>query len=290
MILLGAPAASHRAAEYPATPKPTLDPVSLAQLVAASLTTRRPQEFADSVLGQLRATEATRKHLLSQKARLVRESYLVYLQHQFGATSSSPPSALPTSISIATTNKGTLHDLTVKKPNPTGWATLKALGSHLRNRSDPYIDIASLPDPNEEWPAVPKARGGVLSPFPVRLHQMLADMEKQGNTDIISFQHHGRAFQIQNRERFVDQVMHKYFKQTKWHSFARQLSLYGFTRLEGSESSSRAYFHELFLRGRPSLVAYMRRVGVPQGEDRRKLKRHHAVPDPDFDQLPTCQL
>ena len=56
-------------------------------------------------------------------------------------------------------------------------------------------------------------------------------LEEQAGEGVISFFSHGRAFGVQNPRRFVEEVMPKYFKQSKISSFQRQLNLYGFRRL-----------------------------------------------------------
>jgi hypothetical protein len=45
------------------------------------------------------------------------------------------------------------------------------------------------------------------------------------------------------------------------------------------------YYHELFLRGHPNLVGYMRRVGAPKGFDRRKVKSQESD-EPFFGSMP----
>jgi len=160
--------------------------------------------------------------------------------------------------------------------------TLKALGTSLRSRYDPFIDCIDLEDPEPE--CTRRARGGVSEHFPERLHRMLIDLEQEGNTDIVSFYSHGRAFGVHDMDRFVNEIMPKYFKQSKWNSFARQLNLYGFVRMASGPDAG-GYYHELFLKGRPSLCRYMRRVGVPQGQqDRRKCRPKNVVDiqEPDF--------
>src|SRR3569832_1442622 len=82
-------------------------------------------------------------------------------------------------------------------------------------------------------------------------------------------------------EPFVEDVLPKYFTNiTKWSSFSRQLNLWGFMRVTAGKEAG-AYYHELFLQGRPTLCGYMRRVGAPQGVDRRKFKLPEGE-DPDF--------
>lgn len=50
-------------------------------------------------------------------------------------------------------------------------------------------------------------RGGVLVPFPERLHQMLNHVSVDGLEDVVSWQPHGRCFVVHQPERFVDEVM-----------------------------------------------------------------------------------
>ena len=80
---------------------------------------------------------------------------------------------------------------------------------------------------------------------------------------------------------FSTSNMPKFFKMGKWNSFARQLNLYGFVRITTGPDAG-GYYHELFLKGRPTLCQHMRRVGVPQGTDRRKNKAKSQGTDPDF--------
>lgn len=158
---------------------------------------------------------------------------------------------------------------------------LEALGCSLRKKDDPYIDVSALQDPDPKDSFVRRTRGGVSTPFPEKLHQILVDVEKERKTAIISFFSHGRAFAVHDMDQFVSEIMPRYFKHSKWNSFARQLNLYGFIRITHGPDAG-GYYHELFLKGRQNLCFHMRRVGVPQGEDRRKLKMKHEAPDPDF--------
>jgi HSF-type DNA-binding len=165
--------------------------------------------------------------------------------------------------------------------NPEG--TLTALGSAMRKKSSPYIDASSMVDPDPTDLALSRrTRGGVTEPFPEKLHRMLKAVADSGDSGIISFYAHGRAFGVHDPERFVKEVMPIYFKQSRLSSFQRQLNLYGFTRISSGPDTG-GYYHELFLQARPTLCVHMRRVGVPQGsEDRRKLKSGAKRNEPDF--------
>lgn len=88
---------------------------------------------------------------------------------------------------------------------------------------------------------------------------MLSDLERQeGGTEIASFLTHGRAFSIHKPRDFTKLVMAKYFRMSRFSSFQRQLNLYDFQRItEGPDKG--AYFHELFVQGRPILSTMMKR-------------------------------
>lgn len=104
------------------------------------------------------------------------------------------------------------------------------------------------------------ARGGVTIPFPMKLHAMLEGVVREGLEDLCSWQPHGRAFVVHKPKEFVA-LLPKYFKLTKLASFQRQLNLYGFNRLTRGKDRG-AYYHELFLRGKPFLAHHIQRMKV----------------------------
>lgn len=167
-------------------------------------------------------------------------------------------------------------------PQPmNGEKALEALGTSLRTKTDPYIDVADIEGPSPEDATLRRTRGGVSEPFPEKLHRMLREVEEKGLSDIVSFYSHGRAFGVHDMDRFVSEIMPLYYKQSRWNSFARQLNLYGFIRITSGPDAC-GYYHELFLKGKPNLSLHMRRVGVPQGEDRRKFRPKNVNVEPDF--------
>jgi HSF-type DNA-binding len=52
-----------------------------------------------------------------------------------------------------------------------------------------------------------RRRGGVAVPFPVKLHEVLDQVEADGYAHIISWQPHGRCFMIHQPKEFVDFIM-----------------------------------------------------------------------------------
>jgi len=234
--------------------------------------------------------EAAKTALLQQTLaaqrnnKAVQDAYLQMLQSQMAASSQQTPVGGVQSAFLAKQNPSIpVRDPAAEKKQQVA-RTLKALGTSLRSRYDPFIDCNDLEDPEPVENNSKRSRGGVSEHFPERLHRMLVDVEKEGNTDVVSFYSHGRAFAVHDMDRFVNDIMPKYFKQSKWNSFARQLNLYGFVRMASGPDAG-AYYHELFLKGRPSLCRYMRRVGVPQGQqDRRKCRPKNVVDiqEPNF--------
>ena len=103
-------------------------------------------------------------------------------------------------------------------------------------------------------------RGGVTTPFPVKLH-MLLEQNLHENVDVISWQPHGRCFLLRSPKDFLNSVMPRHFKQTKLTSFQRQLNLYGFNRLTSGPDKG-GYYHELFLREKRQLCSKMIRMRI----------------------------
>jgi hypothetical protein len=150
-----------------------------------------------------------------------------------------------------------------KKPTPAdpGW-TAKHHRRHFVHHN--YHDHAHDP---EESPILvhidaTTAKGGVVTPFPLVLYNMLDSVDGEGLSSIVSWQPHGRAFSVHDSQAFVRKVMPIFFRQSKISSFQRQLNLYGFARLTGMGPDKGAYYNEFFLRGRPDLTVHMQRTRV----------------------------
>ena len=122
------------------------------------------------------------------------------------------------------------------------------------------------------------ARGGVVTPFPWKLHDMLERVDVDGYEQIVSWQPHGRSFMVHKPDAFVETVMPVYFNQTKFASFQRQLNLYGFRRITQGRDKG-AYYHSCFLRGQRNLCQGMNRQKVKGTRVRRAIA---PAMEPDF--------
>jgi hypothetical protein len=74
-----------------------------------------------------------------------------------------------------------------------------------------YNDYASEVEKGEnqliqEYTQSSMNRGGEQN-FPVKLHYMLNELEKDGMDDIVSWQPHGRCFLVHKQQQFVEQVL-----------------------------------------------------------------------------------
>jgi hypothetical protein len=61
-----------------------------------------------------------------------------------------------------------------------------------------------------------RTRGGVASTFPLILHNLLESAVAHGFDDVICWLGHGRAWKVIDQERFIREVMPKYYRQTKY--------------------------------------------------------------------------
>jgi len=121
------------------------------------------------------------------------------------------------------------------------------------------------------------AKGGVLTPFPWKLHMMLDAMDETRDTSIVCWLPHGKAFMVHKPKSFVEEVMPFHFHQTKYASFQRQLNLYGFSRLTHGPDKG-AYYHRLFVRGQRDLCKGMVRQKI-KGTKVRKTIAPEAEPN-----------
>jgi hypothetical protein len=59
--------------------------------------------------------------------------------------------------------------------------------------------------------------------FAVKLHIMLEDADNEGNDGIVGWQHDGLSFSIYKPKEFAEKIMPRYFRQTRFRDFQRQV-------------------------------------------------------------------
>lgn len=169
-----------------------------------------------------------------------------------------------------------------KGPQKTPGKTAKNKERHFVQHN--YHDLATEPDSiigsDHE-----SSSGLSDDAFPMRLHRMLDEVDKEGYAHIISWQPHGRAFIIRDTCLFSQIIMPKYFPTSKKiTSIQRQFNLYGFEKLTRDGPDQGAYYHEAFLRGRPELSSRRMVRKRVKGTGHKACSNPDA--EPDFYSMP----
>jgi hypothetical protein len=113
--------------------------------------------------------------------------------------------------------------------------------------------------------------------FPWRLHIVLDAAEREGFSDIVSWIDDS-SFKVHDAERFVDEIMPRFFQQTKYKSFQRQCNLWGFDRISNGPQKGGYVRKEYFVRGDPALVARIQRMKIKGPLSKRLCRKNGEIP------------
>lgn len=165
-------------------------------------------------------------------------------------------------------------------------------------RSNMHFDSGAFDMMGEDLPSVQLSGGDIddssnktllsevtssgIPAFPWRLHDLLDDAEANDYEHIVSWQNGGQGFKVHDPKVFAQSIMPKYFNQTQYKSFQRQLNIYGFQRmLHGGNKG--AYTHDLFVRGNADLCRFMVRIKIKNKSAKepptRGLVQNRSCPD-----------
>mmetsp|Transcript_34877 Transcript_34877/g.49496 ORF Transcript_34877/g.49496 Transcript_34877/m.49496 type:complete len:370 (-) Transcript_34877:2-1111(-) len=144
-----------------------------------------------------------------------------------------------------------------------------------------YRDFASVPEDPDNDPSPQQNNRSLESSirvqkFPVKLYAILAQKEF---SDIITWMPHGRSWKVLKPNLFESLVMPLFFEYSNYHSFNRLVNAWSFRRISSGPDRG-SYYHELFLRGKPHLQKYMRRL--PKTHKKLPMKKQD---EPDFYKL-----
>jgi hypothetical protein len=206
--------------------------------------------------------------LAAMKYQQQQSDYNEYYQQQPSQDDQKMPA-----VSSITTSEQAMQNI-VDHSSKTGGHHHHKHSAHIIVKHD-YHDHSH--DNQTEYSDEHPARGGVSTPFPLKLHEMLESVKSEGFEHIVSWQPHGRCFVVHKPKEFVA-LLPRYFKLSKLASFQRQLNLYGFQRLTRGRDRG-GYYHELFLRGKQFLAHNIQRLKV-KGTGVRA--RSNPDQEPDF--------
>lgn len=115
--------------------------------------------------------------------------------------------------------------------------------------------------------------------FPFKLFVVLEHATDSDDCNhVVSWIQDGRAFAIHDRDLFLKHIVPRFFKQTKFRSFTRQLNLWGFTRCVCNEGRvDGAWKHEHFVRGMVERLGFIQRVEVKSGKPKIRKRRTRAA-------------
>ena len=110
------------------------------------------------------------------------------------------------------------------------------------------VDPSDLLSRLDDEPGILRRNSVNKATFPTTLFDIVADPELD---HIIKWMPHGRSWRLVDVDKFNEQVLSSYFKQSKYTSFIRQVNGWGFRRVQSGPEIN-TYYHELFLRGKVS--------------------------------------
>eukprot|EP00544_Gedaniella_sp_CCMP2646_P015033 CAMPEP_0202485252 /NCGR_PEP_ID=MMETSP1361-20130828/4135_1 /ASSEMBLY_ACC=CAM_ASM_000849 /TAXON_ID=210615 /ORGANISM="Staurosira complex sp., Strain CCMP2646" /LENGTH=433 /DNA_ID=CAMNT_0049114105 /DNA_START=236 /DNA_END=1537 /DNA_ORIENTATION=+ len=168
-------------------------------------------------------------------------------------------------------------------PNLTGISEQEAAtANHINNISGPPGMLLSAPGPSESAASLPAAAQAPAAPassqpnsnnvaeFLFQLSKMLTD----DNKEIIEWSK--GQIKVHDPYRLQSEVLHNYFRHSKFASFQRQLNYFGFRKLAGKgKMAPCSYVNEATTTDIRSLLLIKRKAGPAQPKEKGQKKRSH---------------
>ena len=91
------------------------------------------------------------------------------------------------------------------------------------NSQNNVVHVRDVNDPTEHE----RRYRNYFQTFPQKLHMILSSGD---HDEVISWLEDGYSWKVHDKDRFIEELMPKYFESTKWKSFLRQVTGWGFKR------------------------------------------------------------
>jgi hypothetical protein len=129
----------------------------------------------------------------------------------------------------------------------------QALSNAVRSEeSDEEDESSSVEESQDDYPASASNRRKGPGSFLVRLRALLKRAQDDGLVHIVSWQPHGKAFKVHDRNAFCKSLLNDCMDSEQYGAFQRVLRRWGFHRMKDGRDNG-AHYHRHFVRDDPSL-------------------------------------